>query len=111
MGQSGLERALGELRISSSFCWSVEERNERITAAKLCAMRSEPDSLAAIAALLRVQAMASNLAAKTVAEIEEFLITGDATAAAQLVHAAMVRQKRCTTTSAAKSSHVGTEWS
>lgn len=72
----------------------MESADTRITAARLLTLRNEATALPDIAALLGVPAMPATLAAKTTREIEAFLATGDATAAAQLVHAALVRQKR-----------------
>lgn len=58
------------------------------------ALRSEPRGAEAIARLLGVPSMAANLAVRAQREIAEFVETGDATAAAQLIHAAMVRRGR-----------------
>jgi hypothetical protein len=72
----------------------MEPIDRRITAAQLLAMRAGENAAQKIAALLGVDAMAQRLACHTLAEIEDFVATGDATAAAQLVHAALVRQQR-----------------
>jgi hypothetical protein len=72
----------------------MEPIDRRITAPQLLAMRASENAAQKIAELLGVDGMATRLAAHTIAEIEEFVATGDATAAAQLVHAAMVRQQR-----------------
>ena len=78
-----------------TYCYAVEEPlNRRITAAQLMAMKHEPTAAAQIAALLGVDRMPPNLATKTVQGIAEFLAQGDATAAAQLIHASLVRRRR-----------------
>ena len=67
---------------------------ERITAAHLMTMRAEPDGARAIASLLGVTEMPAALGLRTKTGIAEFLATGDATVASQLIHAALVRQRR-----------------
>lgn len=68
--------------------------DQRITAAQLVALKDRPDALEKIAELLQVERMPANLKAKSLAEIEQFVFTGNATQASQLIHAALVRQRR-----------------
>lgn len=70
------------------------EAIDRITAAHLMALRSEIDGAERIAHLLRVPEMTPKLAARTLVEILEFVGSGDAVAAAQLIHSATVRRRR-----------------
>ena len=70
----------------------MEPVDKRITAAQLMALRREPNGTDAIARLLGLEAMPPRLALRTAAEIQEFVVTGDAVLAAQLIHASMVRQ-------------------
>ena len=69
----------------------MEPVDERITAAHLMAMRLDAGATDAIARLLSINQMPPNLAARTKREIGEFVVSGDATLASQLIHAAMVR--------------------
>lgn len=68
--------------------------DERITAAQLMALRKEPNAQQTIAELLCVGQMAPKLALNAQREIAEFVETGDATRASQMIHAAMVRRSR-----------------
>jgi hypothetical protein len=68
--------------------------DDRITAAQLMALRDDATAHQKIADVLGVRNMAPNLAARSLRDIAEFVETGDATLAAQLIHAAIVRQSR-----------------
>lgn len=57
-------------------------------------LRAGPNPGEAIAELLGVAEMPELLAARTQDSIAEFLVTGDAIAASQLIHAAIVRRNR-----------------
>lgn len=81
-------------RLSPPVLYSMEPIDERVTAARLMVLRSEPNAAAAIAATLGVPAMPRSLAERATGEINEFVTTGDATLAAQLIHAAEVRRSR-----------------
>ena len=72
----------------------MEPIDERITAAQLMALRAEPNPAREICALLGIDAMPARLADRTRSDVDRFVGTGDATLAAQLIHAAMVRQRR-----------------
>ncbi len=72
----------------------MEPIDERITAAQLMALRRERGAPQAIAKLLGVAAMPPHLGRRTEKEIAEFVETGDATLAAQLIHGAAVRRTR-----------------
>lgn len=71
----------------------MEPIDRRVTAAQLMAMRASPNAASEIAGLLRVAEMPARLAARTGDDILQFILTGDAVLAAQLIHAAMVRGK------------------
>jgi hypothetical protein len=73
-----------------------EPLKQRVTAAHLMAAKNESTAAAQIAALLGVERMPATLAAKTIREIAVFLSEGDATTAAQLIHASIVRRRRRT---------------
>ncbi len=70
----------------------MEPIDRRVTAAGLLALRDEPDAAGAIGRALQVAAMPTDLARRTSEEIQQFLASGDATLAAQLVHSAIVRR-------------------
>ncbi len=72
----------------------MEPIDERITAAQLMVLRTEPNAPVAIATLLGVPAMPQHLAVRAEREIADFVQSGDATVAAQLIHAAAVRRSR-----------------
>ena len=72
----------------------MEPIDERITAPRLMMLRSEPGADVAIAKILGVSAMSVKLAERAKREIAEFVATGDATLAAQLIHSAGVRRPR-----------------
>ena len=72
----------------------MEPIDERITAAQLMALRGEPDAAGKISHLLGVDLMPPLLAVRTCRDVAEFVLTGDAVLAAQLIHAAIVRTKR-----------------
>ena len=72
----------------------MEPIDTRITAAQLMAMRADPNAAREIGTLLGIDAMPTLLGARTRNDIDRFIETGDATLAAQLIHAAMVRRRR-----------------
>jgi hypothetical protein len=72
----------------------MEPIDTRITAAQLMVLRGEPHSGEAISKLLGVDGMPPNLAVRAKREIAEFVASGDATVAAQLIHSAGVRRAR-----------------
>lgn len=72
----------------------MEPIDERITAAQLMALRADPNAAREICTLLGVDVMPALLAERTRGDVDRFIVTGDATLAAQLIHAAMVRQQR-----------------
>jgi hypothetical protein len=81
--------------VTSARIWfGMEPIDERITAAQLMALRSDPHGARKICDLLGVDLMAARLAERTRLDIAEFVVTGDAVLAAQLIHAAIVRTKR-----------------
>ena len=55
-------------------------------------LRDEPNAARAIADVLGVSAMPTGEAVRTKEEIAEFLASGDATRAAQLIHMATLRK-------------------
>lgn len=72
----------------------MEPIDERITAAQLMALRSEPNAAFEICALLGVDAMPVLLADRSRNDIDEFIRTGDATRASQLIHTVIVWHRR-----------------
>ena len=72
----------------------MEPIDERITAAQLLSLRGGANPAESIATLLGVEAMPPRLAARTLVDIGTFVATGDAIAASQLIHAAIVRRRR-----------------
>jgi hypothetical protein len=71
----------------------VEPIDRRITAATLLSLREQPNAGDEIAALLGVRTMSEGDALRTLQAIATFLRSGDATIAAQLIHAAGVRSE------------------
>jgi len=86
-------RRRGTPRSRPVLCF-MEPIDERITAARLMVLRNEPNAPVAIATLLGVPAMPPNLAERANGDIAKFVANGDATLAAQLIHAAEVRRSR-----------------
>jgi hypothetical protein len=74
----------------------VEPIDLRVTAATLLAAREDPHAADTIARLLSVTEMDPIGAVQTRGEIGRFLESGDATFAAQLIHAATTRRRRTT---------------
>lgn len=72
----------------------MEPIDRRITAAQLMALRAGANPTRAIAELFSVKEMPLVLAKRTLHEIEMFVASGDATSAAQLIHAAIVRRRK-----------------
>ena len=70
----------------------MEPIDLRITAAQLLTLRDQSDAARSIAALLEVNQMDQMDALQTTQAIQTFLASGDATAAAQLIHDATVRR-------------------
>jgi len=69
----------------------MEPIDRRITAVTLLMLRDKPHPEQALEALLRVREMAVPDSERTKQEIENFVASGSATAASQLIHAAQVR--------------------
>jgi hypothetical protein len=72
----------------------MEPIDRRITAAQLMALRGDADATRQICGLLGVEFMAPVLADRTRLEIDQFIASGDAVLASQLIHAASVRSRR-----------------
>ncbi len=84
-----------ELDLNFTYCWRVNPIDQRITAARLLALRDEPRAAEVIADLLEVSKMPAPLSIRAITEIDEFVRSGNATMAAQLIHADIVRRGQC----------------